>query len=504
MTTLSKSKLLAYRQCPKRLWLEIHRPDLREDSAATHISFQAGLEVGEVARRVYDPQGQGALIDPQVEGWNAAFARTQSLLHTQQPIFEAAFRTEGALALADVLLPDEEGSGRWRMVEVKSSTSVKDYHLDDIAIQAFVAKTAGVPLKAVALAVINNDFVYPGSGDYRDLFREEDVSQIAFARNSEVRGWIVEAQCIAASPDEPAIATGKHCDEPYECSFHVHCAAQEPQAEQPIHWLPRRSAALNGHIEANELLEMRDAPDDLLNEQQSRVKQATLSGETYFDRAGAAQTMAGLSGTQGLPAYFLDFETIAFAVPIWAGTRPYRQIPFQFSVHRLSTTGELTQDAFLDLTGTDPSLACAGKLLSTCGVHGPVFAYNAGFEKGRIRDLAERLPHLSPDLLALNDRIVDLLPVARAHYYHPSQRGSWSIKAVLPAMFPDDPALSYQKLDGVQDGGGAQAAYLEAIHPATQTERKVQLREQLLAYCKLDTLAMVKMWAAFTNYPLKD
>lgn len=504
MKSLSKSKLLAYRQCRKRLWLEAHRPDLREDSAATQIGFQAGLEVGEVARRVYDPQGCGALIDPQVEGWDVAFARTQTLLNSRQPIFEAAFRTDGALALADVLLPEVGDSGSWRMVEVKSSTSVKNYHLDDIAIQAFIATAAGTPLKSVALAVINSDFVYPGGGDYRGLFREEDVSQAAFTRHSEVQRWIEEAQLIVVNPNAPAMATGHHCDEPYACGFYAHCAAQEPQAERPIQWLPRRSATLNAYIEENNLLEMHDAPDNLLNELQSRVKQATLSGEAYFDRIGAAHAVAELSANRELPAYFLDFETIAFAVPVWAGTRPYQQIPFQFSVHHLSATGDLAQEAFLDLTGADPTLACAEKLLSTCGVRGPIFAYNAGFEKGRISDLAERLPQLRLGLLKLNERIVDLLPVARAHFYHPSQHGSWSIKAVLPAMFPNDPTLSYASLDGVQNGGGAQEAYLEAIHPETTSERKAQLREQLLAYCKLDTFAMVKLWAAFTRYTLKD
>lgn len=502
MTTLSKSKLLAYRQCPKRLWLEIHRPTLREDSATTQVGFQAGDDVGQVARRVYDPQGLGSLIDPHSEGWSAAFARTQSLLRNPQPIFEAAFSTGDALALADVLLPDAQGN--WRMVEVKSSTSVKDYHLDDVAIQAHVARTAGVPLKAVALAHINSAFIYAGNGDYAGLFREEDLTVSAFSHSDEVRGWIQEAQRIAAGADEPEIAIGGHCDTPYACGFYAYCSATSAKAEHPIDWLPRRSAALNNHIATHELLEIQDVPNELLNEKQLRVKQATLSGATWFDREGAAQAVSKLMQGLGDSLYFLDFETIAFAVPIWAGTRPYQQIPFQFSVHLLSADGKLTQDAFLDLSGANPSQPCAEKLISICAEPGPIFAYNAGFERSRIRDLAERLPHLRTDLLSINERIVDLLPVAREHYYHPSQHGSWSIKAVLPAMFPNDPALSYQALDGVQDGGGAQTAYLEAIHPKTPPGRKAQLQQQLLAYCKLDTLAMVKLWAEFTHYRLKD
>ncbi len=153
MRNFSKSKLLALRQCPKRLWLEINQPELREDSAATQASFQVGHQVGDIARRIYDPDGLGALIDVQREGFNAAFARSKALLQTDLPIFEAGFCAAGALAFADVLLPlQADGKQGWRMVEVKSSTSVKDDHRDDCAIQAFVARAAGVPLHGIALA----------------------------------------------------------------------------------------------------------------------------------------------------------------------------------------------------------------------------------------------------------------------------------------------------------------------------------------------------------------
>ena len=170
MRTLSKSKLLAFRQCPKRLWLEVHQPDARQDSGATLASFAAGHQVGDIARQIYDPQQRGALIDPQAEGFDAAFARTQTLLRSRQPIFEAGFRAEGALAFADVLLPMRGGG--WRMVEVKSSTSVKDYHRDDAAVQSFLARTCGVPLQSIALAHIDNLWTYPGNGDYRGLLQK--------------------------------------------------------------------------------------------------------------------------------------------------------------------------------------------------------------------------------------------------------------------------------------------------------------------------------------------
>ena len=494
MRTLSKSKLLAFRQCPKRLWLEIHSPQLREDSGATLANYATGHQVGDVAQQIYDPQLRGQLINPQVEGFDEAFARTQALLRSSQPIFEAGFRAEGALAFADVLLPAGKG---WRMVEVKSSTSMKDYHRDDAAVQAFVARACSVPLYSIALAHIDNQWIYPGGGDYQGLLVEVDLTDEAFARTDEVRGWIADAQAVVARKKAPRTATGAQCSDPYECGFLAHCQSQEPQAEHPVHWLPRRGSALKAHIEAHGTRELRDLPDDLLNPTQQRVKAATLSGQAFFDQNAAAQALAG----HKLPGFFLDFETIQFGVPIWQGTRPYQQMPFQFSVHRLGRTGRVAHQAFLDLTGGNPSLPFAQALLAACGERGPVFVYNSAFEQTRIRELAERHPRLAPALHAINDRIVDLLPVARQHYYHPSQQGSWSIKAVLPALCPD---LRYDNLDGVQDGGAAQQAYLEAIAPATSAARKAELERQLLAYCRLDTWAMVRLWAAFTGNAVRD
>lgn len=498
MRALSKSKLLAYRQCPTRLWLEVHRPKLREDSAATQASFAVRHQVGDIARRLYDPKGKGVLIDPQADGFDAAFAGTQALLQSAQPIFEAGFRAEGALAFADVMLPvRKSGKLSWWMIEVKSSTSVKDYHLEDAAVQSFVARSSGVPLIKLALAHINNDWVYPGNEDYAGLLLENDLTDEVFSRGEEVRGWIAEAQQIVAKKREPRVATGKHCGNPYECGFLAYCQSQEPQAEQPIQWLPGRlSNGLQAHIEAHGLTELRDVPDELLNDKQQRVKAVTLSGKPYFDQRATVATLAA----HKLPAYFLDFETIQFAVPIWKGTRPYQQIPFQFSIHRLSRTGKIEQQAFLDLTGADPSKAFAEALIAACGERGPIFVYNAGFETARIRELSERFSRLAKQLLALNERVVDLLPVTRDYYYHPSQQGSWSIKTVLPALCPD---LNYGDLDGVQDGGMAMDAFLEALAPQTSKTRKTEIEQQLLAYCALDTYAMVRLWAAFSGTSLK-
>ncbi|MBV6448076.1 DUF2779 domain-containing protein [Nitrosomonas sp.] len=378
------------------------------------------------------------------------------------------------------------------MIEVKSSTSVKDYHYDDLAVQAFAVKAAGIPLASISLAHIDSSWVYPGNNDYCGLLKENDLTEETLSRTDEVNEWIIQAQNIAAQPIEPAIETGNQCFSPFECSFYSYCSRNEPKPEYPIVWLPRFPSAKVEKLAVQGIDDLRNVPDELLNDQQLRVKTHTLANTVFFDAAGAASDLAAYP----LPAYFLDFETIQFAVPVWKGTRPYQQMVFQFSLHRLDASGQLEHTEFLDLSGYDPSESFTQSLIAAFSGQGPVFVYNAGFETARIRELAERFPSLSQPLLAINARVVDLLPVARKRYYHPSQQGSWSIKKVLPAVVPE---LRYDTLNGVQDGGMAMDAFLEGIRLDTPPERKAQIEQQLLAYCKLDTYAMVRLWQVFSG-----
>jgi Domain of unknown function(DUF2779) len=491
---LSKTKLLAFRQCERRLWLEVHKPELRTDSAATEKSFRVGHTVGELARRLYDPEGAGTLIDVQAEGVAGALKRSLALLDSNGPLFEVGYKSDGAMAFADVMLRigGDKQSG-WRMVEVKASTAVKDYHLDDTAVQAFVARRAGVSLKAIALAHIDSDWVYPGNEDYQGLLVEEDLTAQAFGRDGDVEAWIAAAREVAGKRDEPDISTGAHCSKPYACGFYEYCRAQEPTATHPVEWLPRvQTNALKALLGQADIHELTQVDDALLNGTQLRVKTHTLNNSVYFDAAGAAVALK----SHRLPAYFIDFETVRFPVPIWAGTRPYQQLPFQFSAHRLGANGKLMHQGFLDLSGADPSARFAMELVNACGDTGPVFVYNKGFEGARISELAQRFPNHAPALRRLAARLVDLWPITKDYYYHPSQQGSWSIKSVLPAMVPE---LSYGNLDGVQDGDGAGGAYQEAIHPSTASERKTELEAQLLAYCRLDTFAMVRIWSVLSG-----
>ncbi len=490
---LSKSKLLAYRQCPKRLWLEVHRPELRQDSEATQARFKIGYGVGDVAQQVFDPKGKGTLINAQEEGYASALSRSLSLLSSSNPIFEAGFSAEGAIAFADIMLPvKHKGKQAWRMIEVKSATSVKDYHRDDAAIQAWIARKAGVPLSAISVAHIDSDWIYPGNEDYIGLFNEADLTDETLARENEVSEWVAEAHAIVERKKCPSQTTGAHCTDPFECGFFGHCSADDPTTKFPVAWLPgRKKDALQALINLRKVIDMKQAPDELLNEKQLRVKTHTLANTVYFDLKGAQAKLA----PYGLPAYFLDFESIQFAVPMWKGTRPYQHIAFQFSLHRLSRSEAIDHVEFINLSGKDPSSAIAKALVDNCGKQGPIYAYSASFEKLRIEELANRFPRHRTELMAIHDRVVDLLPVAQSHYYHPTQEGSWSIKRVLPALT----GKNYDDLDGVKNGGMAMDAYLEAIDPETLPERKQTIERELLAYCQLDTEALIDVWNIFTG-----
>jgi hypothetical protein len=290
---------------------------------------------------------------------------------------------------------------------------------------------------------------------------------------------------------EPTILPSDHCHAPFTCEFSNHCqAAQPPSPEWPVSILPFGGGKRWLEQNIHDLLAVRS--DALTNETHRRVYDATLTGRPYHDVDGARAAMADWK----YPRTWLDFETIAFAVPRWVGTRPYQQIPFQFSAHIESSDGLMHPCEFLSLDGLDPRRACADALVAIVPPTGAVIGYNASFEKARIVELANTFPDLANQLQPIADRIVDLLPVTRQNWYHRDQRGSWSIKAVLPTMAPE---LDYSVLE-VEDGGSAQEAYLEAISTETTDERRRAIDIALRAYCHLDTRAMIVISRRLSNF----
>jgi hypothetical protein len=478
---LSKSRLIEWRQCPKRLWLKVNHPELLETTDQSERAFQIGYQVGDVAQQLHPG---GVLIEG--DNLKDALRLTKELLANQPnvPLYEATFERDGVLVRADLLLPGKQG---YRMVEVKAATSVKDYYLEDAAIQRWVVGDA-VQLAEVEVAHVDNTFVYLGGGDYEGLLNYVAVNEETLSISGEVPAWVSDARKTLANSEEPAIQTGKQCNDPFECPFIGYCNTGKPQTEYPLNSVPHLTSRKREQLELQGILDVRQIPEDYpLTDTQERVRRVTRAGKAEL-LSEAAEELAPLPW----PRYYLDFETVSMPVPIWAGTHPYQKIPVQWSCHVEIESGQLTHSAFLAEGLDDPRRAFSKSMIDSLGAEGPIFVYNQSFELGRIAELARDFPDLSEPLMSISERVVDLLPLTRRSYYHPAMRGSWSIKAVLPTIAAD---LDYQAM-AVADGGAAEGAWLEIFHPETPEHRRQTLIESLSEYCALDTMAMVRL-AAF-------
>lgn len=411
MPGLSKSRLLAHRQCPKRLWLQVYKPDLLSvTDAATQARFNTGNQVGEIARSLYP---DGVLIDG--NNLQQALRDTSEILTTSptRPIFEATFEHDGVLIRADLLLPEADG---YRLVEVKSSASVKSYHLIDAAIQSWVVQKNGLTITNTAIAHIDTRFVYSGNGDYRGLLKETSIADKLTPLLAEVPDWVAAAQATLSS-DEPMITPGPQCEAPFECPFFEHCnpGAMEHTIKvcYPPEDLPRHNG-LAVQLREEGYDDLRQVPEErLIKSLHQRVHASVQSGRAYLDPMARIQLV-----DLPYPRFYIDFETYAPAVPVWTGTRPYAtQVPFQWSCHIESASGQLVHQAFLSEGADDPRQTFIDSLLPVLGKVGTIFVYNATFERSRLRELAVLFPELAERVHDVMARIVDLLPIARGHYY---------------------------------------------------------------------------------------
>jgi len=474
---LTKSLLLSAYQCPKRLWLEINSPQLRDSDPSGEALARIGTEVGELARSLY-PGGEliGHIADPE-----EAVSETEALLRQSGPVllYEAAFQFGPYLVRLDILRRDE--CGRYSLIEVKASTSVKDEHLIDCAIQVEVLERCGLELDSIALAHIDSGFIYPGSENYVGLIIEQDITPETKALADVISSLCEEAETIPTYNQPPNLEMGEHCRKPYPCPFSSTCAVN--RVEFPLSILPlgkKRQLEL-AHEGYDDI---RYIPAGVLEDGRAEwIRQVTVRGEGDL-KPEAKETLQNLKW----PRYFLDFETIAPAIPIWAETRPFEAWPFQWSCHVETSGGLLEHQEFLADGNDNPSRACAESLLEGLGTEGPIFMYSP-YERTIIKKLVLNFPDLEDGLAALLGRLVDLLPITRANYYHPEMRGSWSIKKVLPTLGVD---LDYSKLEGISDGLGASEGFREMLSTPL-SERKELLRRELLEYCRLDTLAMVEL-----------
>ena len=474
---LSKSKLMSGQQCAKRLWLEVNEPDELEHSASTERSFAIGHAVGDAAQSLYP---DGILIEYD-DGLEKPLKETERLLSKPGPLtlFEATFQADGVLIRADVLVRDE--SGEFQLIEVKAATSLKGQYSFDCAIQAWVLEQLGIRPRTIELAHINNQFVYGGDGNYDGLFTYEDVTEAAHKLQPKVQRLIAEMRAMLAE-NQPAIEMGRQCNDPYECPFIAHCTG--PQSEYPIAGLSG-SRAVKEQLIAEGFKDIREIPAGRLeNETQEWVRRVTAAGQPDLRPEAAAELKV-----LGWPRYYFDFETVGLAVPIWKGTRPYQPQPFQWSCHVEREDGNMEHFEFLADTNEAPMRNCAQQLIAALGTEGPILVYT-GYEKGVLTALSGLFPDLAPALARIIDRLFDLYPVTRRHYYHPDMHGSWSLKRVSPTIAED---LRYDNLDMVADGTAADAAYQDLISGDVPAAQRNAIRQALLDYCRLDTLALVKL-----------
>ena len=479
---LSKSRIISHQQCPKRLWLQIYKKDQAEVSPDAARVMVSGTSAGEVAQQMYP---EGVVVD--------AFDISQSIEVTKQllsdgcPIFEAALQFDGVLVFVDMLVPDEDG---FHLIEVKSSTKVKDYHIADTAIQTWVAQQSGLNITKSSVAVINNQFVYPGSQNYEGLFCLTDISEKIRPLLNDVQAWVAEARETLGG-DEPNISIGEQCKKPFPCPFIGYCSPpQETLPLAPLSDLPN-SRKLIAELTELGYDDLANVPVELLTSPiHRRIQQSVLADKPYL-----SNEVAGVVSNIAYPRYYLDFETIQFAVPIWAGTKPYQQVPFQWSCHIETELGQIEHHEFLADGKSDSRFEFASSLVGVLGDSGAIIAYNAGFEKMVMRQLYECFPEFIDNLVSAIGRTVDLLPIARNHYYHPAMRGSWSIKYVLPTIAPE---LSYDGM-AVANGVMAQDTFRDLMEPNLSEGKIKEMREALLRYCEKDTYAMVKIAHFFTG-----
>ena len=487
-TNLSKSGYLSGVQCHLRLWYDSHAPGLAPPpSDALQAVFDTGHEVGEVACKRF-PGGHSVSHDhrhtPQ------ALEETRQVIEAgaAPAVFEAAFEHDRVLIRADVIerLPE----GGWRLIEVKSTTRLKEVFILDLAVQLWVLRGAGLDVRDAAVLTLDNNYVYDGVGlDLSALFTLHPLFGEAVERLEAVGAQVRELHGMLAKPTAPDIAPGEHCFTPYECQYYTHCTRDHVAPEHGIEELPRLAAPKRAQLEAAPIEEVRDIPDDFpLTQLQSIVRRAVRE-----DHAVVYSDISGTLAEVTPPVRHLDFETFPPAIPRFAGTRPYGQIPFLFSVHTEHGTAPPTHTDYLHEQEDDPRPMLADRLIAAVGCEGTICTYS-GYERQVLRGLAAALPDRAEAIGAIERRLFDLHAVGRNGYYHPGFNGSFSIKNVLPVLVP---AMGYGDL-AIADGQTAAVSYAAALANPALSERG-RAFDDLRAYCERDTLALVELRGALAG-----
>jgi Domain of unknown function(DUF2779) len=478
---ISKSKFMAGRQCLKRLHLSIHVPELAAQPDESHQAIiEQGREVGLLARQMF-PGG----VAVESKSREEAIRATQELIANRDApaIFEGAFESQNVFVRVDILHRRQDR--RWRLIEVKSTTDVKEHHVDDVAIQHRVVTRSGVDLAASCLAHVSRDYVYEGGPiDASRFFRIRNLTRQVERLQAELTVQLRSEFRVLAMPEAPNIPAGRQCSNPFTCEFFDHC--NPPIPEDHILRLPRIHASTVARLVALGVQSIHDIPENYpLTGRLRRACASVQLGEPWYSPE-IGEELRKLK----YPLYFADFETVNPALPRFAGMRPYDQIPFQWSVHVQRQPGAAPEHfEFLATDRSDPRQAFISALCDVLGDGGSIVVYSQQFESQRLLDLASWLPKFSGRIEMIQRRLWDLLPIIRDYVYHPAFAGSYSLKSVLPALVPD---MSYAGME-VSNGQAAGLAWESMVRGGLDVVEREKTRKALLDYCGQDALGMVRL-----------
>ena len=489
MKTLSKSRFVSGVQCEKKLWYSYYRKDLQlPTDEQTQAIFDLGHQIGNLAQNRF-PNGKDATPED-FSDFSPSIEKTKLWIAEKvETIYEATFTAKNALCMLDILhrMNDEI----WA-IEVKNSTSVKDYHLTDASLQYFVMKEAGYAPDKFFLMHINNQYIK--NGELTDeFFHLEDITDKVLSKQTWVEENLERLLVMLENKQEPNVSIGAHCSSPFACDFVHHCWKHIP--ENSVFEL-YRGGNKAWELYEQGILKIEDIEDDFpLTHFQHLQRKGLRNQEQYINK----EAIKNMISSWQFPLYFFDFETVFPAIPVLDGTRPYQQVPFQYSLHILEEDGKLSHKEFLahpeDFSnGKNPLKLLVEQLKQDFGTDGNIVTYNQSFEVARLNELANIFPEDAPFLKNLVSRVVDLLPVFQGGFcYFPEMKNSASIKSVLPAVAPD---FTYRNLV-IQEGGTASSLYHQSILQQKFVEEDLAIH--LLKYCELDTYAMVVIYQFLLN-----
>ena len=484
---LSKSKYVQGIRCSKLMWLSVYK---KEEAIENNDSIlEKGTEVGETARGIF---GNYKLVEYNIDKQKMVDETNKYLADKPNIICEASFIYDNNYCAVDILKNDKDGV---EIYEVKSSGKINKSYIVDVSYQTWILKQLGFNVKKSCLVHINSGYIKQGNLDLNELFIIEDVTDELLEVDSDK---VKELQDILNSKEEPDTdlsvdcMKNKNCS--YECPFFKYCTRNLPTPNVfDVGWGAHFDKKLELYYQNKITFEDVLAEGTFItNKQATEQLEFTIhNSKPKIDKENIKEFLDTIT----YPLYFLDFESYQSPIPKIDGTRPNQQICFQYSLdYYLEENGKLYHKEYLsEEYDGDPMYGLCKQLCEDIPKDTCVIVYNQTFEKTRLKEMASIYPEFKDHLLNIDNNIVDLYPTFRYHdYYQKEMEGSASIKQVLPALFPNDPELDYYKLNQVHKGDEASAAYL-SLKGLNQQEQQ-ELRKNMLKYCGLDTLAMVKIY----------